>query len=193
MLVADLLRHGELVGGVKYRGRTDDPLTEEGRAAMDAVWRKLLGQIDCIVTSPLSRCKIPAAAWAEEARLPLCVDERIVELDYGAWEGLTPKEIEARFPGKLSKWRQNPEDVAIPDAEGIHALKARVEEAWKDWQKRFDDMHILVVGHSGSLRMLIAIAMEAPIRSMRRMVMPYACWSRLRAEEGRGVLEFFNR
>ncbi len=51
----DLLRHDEPVGGRRYRGRTDDPLSEVGwrqmRAAVDgySAWR-------ATVTSPLKRC-----------------------------------------------------------------------------------------------------------------------------------------
>jgi len=55
MLTVDLLRHGALEGGIKYRGTVDDPLTFEGRQAMDQVWQQLAKDMDYIITSPLSR------------------------------------------------------------------------------------------------------------------------------------------
>ena len=51
----DLLRHGEPVGGSRYRGQTDDPLSDKGWAQM----RDAVGDVhpwDHIITSPLSRC-----------------------------------------------------------------------------------------------------------------------------------------
>jgi hypothetical protein len=51
----DLLRHGEVEGGVRFRGSTDHPLTAEGWAQM---WAAVGTDIhwDRIVTSPLTRC-----------------------------------------------------------------------------------------------------------------------------------------
>ena len=60
----DLLRHGALEGGVKYRGSVDDPLTSEGRQQMNTVWSRLDGGIDLIISSPLCRCAEPA--WVHE-------------------------------------------------------------------------------------------------------------------------------
>ncbi len=56
MVGIDMLRHGELSGGEKYRGITDDPLTEKGKAGMDAVWQCVKQDIQLVVTSPLTRC-----------------------------------------------------------------------------------------------------------------------------------------
>jgi len=46
MLTVDLLRHGALQGGTRYRGRCDDLLTEDGRRSMEQVWDAVAGLAD---------------------------------------------------------------------------------------------------------------------------------------------------
>jgi len=82
----DLLRHGEPVGGRKYRGQIDDPLSEKGWAQMHAAvgdtapWTR-------IVSSPLQRCRAFAEILADRHGLLLTLDERLAEVGFGVWEG----------------------------------------------------------------------------------------------------------
>jgi alpha-ribazole phosphatase/probable phosphoglycerate mutase len=188
----DLLRHGALEGGVKYRGTIDDPLTAEGRTAMEAVWAELAGDVERIVASPLSRCAGPARDWAARAGIPLVIDPRLAEMRYGVWEGLTADDIRARFPGELERWRANPEGMHIPGAETVEELRARVASFWSDLSSEGEGGRMLVVAHSGSLRMLIAHVLGAPVATTRRLAMPYACWSRLAVRQGQASLVFHN-
>jgi alpha-ribazole phosphatase len=188
----DLLRHGALEGGVRYRGTVDDALTPEGRAAMEAVWAELVGDVERIITSPLSRCAQPAREWAAQSGVPLVIEPRLSEMRYGAWEGLTADEIRARFPGMLERWRDNPEGMLIPGAETVDELRARVAAFWDELRAGREGERILVVAHSGSLRMLIAHVLGAPVATTRRLAMPYACWSRITVRQGQASLAFHN-
>lgn len=196
MMKVDLLRHGELVGGIKYRGqKVDDPLTENGRQQMDAVWEQLKSEVDLIITSPLSRCAQPAKAWAAEAGIPCIEEPRILELAYGEWDGLTKDEIRARYPGMLEQWRANPEGMVIPGAETMAQLQERIADLWDDCVADYAGKHLMVVAHSGSLRALITHVLAAPVATMRRMSFPYASWSRVVIGEDNELpaLEFLNR
>ncbi|EAU53909.1 histidine phosphatase family protein [Mariprofundus ferrooxydans] len=193
MLTVDLLRHGALAGGIKYRGQTDDPLTIQGRADMDAVWQKLAGDVDLIITSPLSRCAEPATAWAKQARIPCIIEPRIAEMHYGAWEGKTSEAISSAFPGMLEQWRRDPTGMRPPDGESVDELRQRVHAWLMEISTNYQDKQLLVVSHSGTLRMLIALALRAPIASTRHMDMPYACWSRLYCDEQSSRLAFHQR
>ncbi|MDQ6958424.1 MAG: histidine phosphatase family protein [Mariprofundaceae bacterium] len=188
----DLLRHGALQGGIRYRGNTEAALTRAGRETMDAVWRKLDGSIDAIATSPLSRCSQPAEAWAKEAGIPCRIEPNIREMNYGAWEGLSKEEIEKRFPGMLSRWRENPLGMQIPDAERIEDFARRVIEGWESILYESAGKHVLVVAHSGSIRVILAYVLGAPLSSIRRFTMPYAAWSRAIRNGDSCYLEYLN-
>lgn len=189
----DLLRHGALEGGTRYRGSTEAALTRAGRETMDAVWQKLDGSIDMIVTSPLSRCRHPVEAWAKEAGISCRVEPDIREMDYGAWEGLSKEEIEMQFPGMLSRWRENPVGMQIPEAERLEDFVRRVTKGWKVIVDESSRRHVLVVAHSGSLRVILAHVLEAPLPAIRHFSMPYASWNRVIYNGGWPNLEFLNR
>jgi len=192
-MVIDLLRHGALKGGIRYRGNTEAALTKAGREAMDVVWHELHGSIDAIVTSPMSRCRQPAEAWAKKAGIPCQVEPNIHEMDYGAWEGLSQEEIEMRFPGMLSRWRENPVGMRIPDAERIEDFARRVLEGWEAILCASTGKHVLVVAHSGSLRVILAHVLGAPLPTIRRFAMPYVSWSRVIDDRGKLCLEYLNQ
>ncbi len=197
MLKLDMLRHGELAGGVRYRGRIDDPLTPQGRAQMERVWRRLRGEIGLIVTSPLSRCAEPAQAWARQAGIPCEIEPRVQELAYGAWEGLRAEEIAARWPDLFARWRENPAGLEPPGGESPERMRERLADWWEELRARHQrgeaPARVLLVAHSGTLRMLAALALAAGFETTRRLDMPYGCWSRLAADAHADWLEFHNR
>ncbi|MDT8375098.1 MAG: histidine phosphatase family protein [Mariprofundaceae bacterium] len=193
MIRVDLLRHGELEGGVKYRGQTDDPLTAAGRASMEYVWKRLRDDVDLVISSPLERCRQPAVAWARAAGIPCKTDPRVAEMRYGEWEGLTSEEIMARYPGMLEQWRADPAGMLVPGGESAEQLRDRIAAFWSEVCDRHDGKHLLVVAHSGSIRMLLAHILAAPIATMRSMQMPYGCWSRVTHDNGSSQLVFHNR
>lgn len=179
MITIDLLRHGALEGGIKYRGTVDDPLTPEGRQAMDQVWQQLAGDVDVIITSPLNRCAVPARAWAVESGKTCIIEPRLAEMDYGAWEGKSITTIKQEYPGMLERWRTDPTGMRPPGGESPEELRMRLTDWWAEASEQFDNSHILVVAHSGSLRMLIALLLGQPISYTRTMEMPYACLHRI--------------
>ncbi|RMH52994.1 MAG: histidine phosphatase family protein [Zetaproteobacteria bacterium] len=192
MLTIDLLRHGALCGGTRYRGRCDDALTDEGRAAMDAVWHAVADSVERIITSPLKRCRIPATDWAKAARIPLRIDPRLEELHYGEWEGKTMAEIAATHGAMLQQWRRDPSGMAPPGGEAMENFYQRLSDFWRQLLEK-ERGHVLIVGHSGVNRTLLAIALETSLATSRRMHLPYACWSRLRLRDGEVQLLFHNR
>ncbi len=189
MLRVDLLRHGEPEGGQRYRGWLDDPLTPAGWEAMERVWRRLAGEVEHIVSSPLRRCAEPARAWASERGLPLTVDRRVAELRYGAWEGLTAEAIRERDGELLERWRRDPRGLRPPGGESPEELWERVGAWWRETVARFPAGRLLVVTHSGVLRTLLAQVLGGDLAASRRFRVPYACWARLCVEEGQVLLE----
>ena len=99
----DLLRHGEPVGGRRYRGLIDDPLSDKGWAEMRAAVQGR-DEWDAIVHSPLSRCADFAAELSTDLGIPKISDDRLVEIGFGVWEGLTGDEVRAADPDALMRF-----------------------------------------------------------------------------------------
>ncbi len=105
-----LARHGQTEWSLsgRHTGRTDVPLLEEGRRGAKLLGERLhraplegLPGVE-VRTSPLSRARetCELAGFGERAR----AWDTLMEWDYGAYEGMTPDEIQAVRPGWLI-WR----------------------------------------------------------------------------------------
>ncbi|QHY95650.1 Phosphoserine phosphatase 1 [Streptomyces sp. S4.7] len=145
-----LARHGQTAWSRsgRHTGRTDVPLLDEGRRGAELLGERLhrepwSGLRDAeIRTSPLLRasdtCEL--AGFGGRAR----EWDALMEFDYGAYEGMTPAEIQAVRPGWFI-WRDG-----VPDGETLAAVAARADEvvAWA----RSADRDVLVFAHGHILR-----------------------------------------
>jgi broad specificity phosphatase PhoE len=125
MLTLILTRHGEAApADIMLGGQLDVMLTPNGRHEAEALARRLTGvRIDRIVSSPMLRALETAQAVATGR--PVEVDERLRELDYGQWEGLTYEEIEARDPALRARWDHDPGSTHSPSGESGEDVAAR--------------------------------------------------------------------
>nr|MDQ3367012.1 histidine phosphatase family protein [Myxococcota bacterium] len=127
-----LVRHGETEWNRdgRYQGRTDIPLSADGESQVRALGLRLAHvPITAAVASPLSRAKRTAEAVLTGRTIELELDEGLVEISHGAWEGQLSSDVEAAHADMLGRWRTLPDrDVpAGPGAETLGDVEAR---AW---------------------------------------------------------------
>ncbi len=186
----DLLRHGEPMGGRRYRGQQDDPLSERGWAQM----RAAVGDYhpwNCILSSTLSRCADFAAELAQRHQIPLELSSHWVELGFGVWEGQTPAELTQNDPDRLWRFWRRPEHHPPPDAERLVLFEQRIKRAWEQMLEQHAGRHLLLVGHAGMIRMIVAEALGMPRERIFSIQLPNASLTRIEVEQ-RGS-EQFNR
>ncbi|MEO6804278.1 MAG: histidine phosphatase family protein, partial [Granulicella sp.] len=115
-----LVRHGETIWHAenRYAGRTDIALTPLGEAQAQhlALWAAS-AKLNAVWSSPLARAKQTATAAAIAAHLPLQIDPRLVELDFGQGEGLTSTEMKTQFPRERAAFEQDPATNFLPGGE----------------------------------------------------------------------------
>ena len=180
--VLDFLRHGEPVGGRRYRGQRDDPLSDKGWAQMRAACRDR-NDWQHVVSSPLARCAAFAQELAERRGLPLAFDVRLQEIGFGIWEGKTRDELEAADPGCVARFKAAPLAHRPPGAEELEAFQARVRAAWREWAARHAGECLLVVCHAGVIRMVVADVLGLPPENAYRLEVASAALTRV---ESRG-------
>ncbi len=129
-----VLRHGQTVWNAEDRqqGQRDSPLTDKGRAqatAQGAILRDAgLAQTDITCfTSPLGRASATAEIALAAIGRVATHDDRLKEISFGAWEGLTATEICAGYPGseELDPWDWH---FAAPGGESLASLTARLTD-----------------------------------------------------------------
>jgi alpha-ribazole phosphatase/probable phosphoglycerate mutase len=179
----DLLRHGEPLGGAKFRGYTDDPLSEQGWAQMRAAVRGE-SRWQVVVSSPLLRCAEFAAEFAASLNLPLETEERLKEIGFGEWEGRTSEELMKSAPDCLDLFWRDPARYTPPGGEALEAFAARVTASWRDTLARHAGKRILLVAHGGVNRVILCHVLQIPLQNMFRLQVPFAGRSRVRVLGG---------
>lgn len=145
-----IARHGETEWNAlnKICGRTDIPLNERGMEQAKLLAERLANvPIDLIIASPMIRARQTAEAVAEKRGLSIMFDERLIEQNFGAFEGMdrgTPEYLAnkrmfaCRYPGGESQM-----DVAY-----------RVYGFIEELKEKYPEKNVLLVCHGGVCRVV---------------------------------------
>jgi broad specificity phosphatase PhoE len=160
------IRHGATEWNVlgRLQGTIDVPLNDHGRAQANDVGTTLSGllardgrdpfSVD-FVASPLHRARATMEIVRGVLNIPpqqYAVDDRLREIAYGEWEGLTLEEAEARDPDVYARRLADKWVVAAPGGESYAQMEARVG-AW--YAQLTHDA--VVVAHGGTARVLMVL------------------------------------
>lgn len=180
-----LVRHGETEWSLtrRHTGRTDIPLTAHGEQQAATV-APPLRDVDfaLVLSSPLQRARRTAELAGFGDRLEL--DDDLVEVDYGDYEGLTTAEIRERRPG-WDLWRDG-----CPGGETIGEVAARCARALA--RARAADGPVLVVAHSHLLRTFASVALELDPNAGRHLTLDPTSISVIGAEREVPALRLWN-
>lgn len=143
-------RHGQTRWNAENKvcGRTDLPLTEVGIAQAQALAEKAayLG-IDLILTSPLDRAHTMARIIADRCGAEVQVEERLIEQNYGVFEG-----VDRQDPGFLANKRQFA--VRYPGGESMMDMAGRIYPLLEEIRERYPEKTVLLACHGGVCRVI---------------------------------------
>ena len=179
MLTLLLIRHGHTLwhdtGGVA--GRTDIALSDRGINAVNELarnWPHSTGP-DSWHCSPLSRTRQTMSliinAFGDVDTTPLVeYDERLVELNFGRWEGMTWSFVHEHYADEMTLWGEDWVHRSPPDGETFAQQAARCERWLSNLTEKItqsnqdSDRHTaLVVTHGGSIRALLCLCLGWPL------------------------------
>jgi 2,3-bisphosphoglycerate-dependent phosphoglycerate mutase len=147
-----LVRHGETDWNAtgRIQGHNDTPLNAVGRQQARQVARHLACEpVRALYSSDLARAYETATIIGEPLGLTVRTSPRLRERLYGAWEGLTAAEIEARYPEQYSQWRTRSTDFAPPQGESRGQLLTRALAEFQTIARRHTREMVVVVTHGG--------------------------------------------
>lgn len=171
----DIIRHGEPVGGRRYRGYSvDDPLTEKGWTQMRAAVPNT-PQWQHIVSSPLKRCLEFSQELANDLQISFSINDNMKEIGFGDWEGKTPEDILAEDSEALNHFYKDPVNHRPKGAEPLNSFSQRVWAAYQSILEQHQGKHVLVVAHAGVARAITANILKMSLDDV---------YSRLKIEYG---------
>jgi len=189
-----LVRHGETDWNYEHRlqGQQDLPLNETGIQQVELLASHLAAEpFDAAYSSDLDRAYETARIINQHHDLVIRKDERLREIAFGKYEGLTYKDIQSRYPQEYSTWI-NDHSVATHGGETVGQLGARVGALLTQIEADTHTQTVLIVGHGGPLRMLIALALRMSPDKYWRFRMGNTSVSEVQANQKNWVLTRLN-
>ena len=145
-----IARHGETEWNKNHRvcGRTDIDLTENGKDQARILAEKLATEsIDLIISSPLKRATQTSKIISEICNTPVVIDDRLIEQDYGIYEG-----VDRQNPDFLTNKRNFA--YRYPNGESMMQVAARVYPLLEELKGKYEDKNVLLLCHGGVCRVL---------------------------------------
>jgi uncharacterized phosphatase len=146
-----LLRHGQTDWNIvdRLQGHTDIPLNETGKKMIEEVadiFKRDIGDIDYIVSSPLSRAYESALIFSNSLgyKEEIIINELFIERCFGLAEGLLQEEIKMKFP-----------NFDVPEMETEKDVFSRAMEGLNYYHSIYSNANILIVTHGAVLKTLV--------------------------------------
>lgn len=167
-----LCRHGqtEFNASARFQGQLDTPLSELGRRQAELLRRRLADEpIDAAYASDLARARETAETALAGREVPLRFDQRLREVAFGRWEGLTFAQIKERFPDDVVGRDRDRVHFAMPGGESLAQLAARVKVFLTHILPDHAGQTLLVVSHGGTVNAIISGLLDIPLSSWWRL------------------------
>ncbi len=194
-----LVRHGQTQWNSvsRVQGRTDIPLNEKGRLQAEAIAKRLEGRaFDAVYASPLSRARETAEAITKRCGGTVVLEEDLIEIQFGKWEGMTSAELDRVYPELFKDWGwiERPEDCLRMEAESQHEIVTRSLRFMRQIETRHgSNAQILVVGHTMPTKIIIAHFIGLPYNRIRSLRIENCAYNELETgHEERGFLHVLN-
>lgn len=154
-----LVRHGQTIWNLqgRPRGHAEVPLDEVGLRQAEAVAAYIADgwSPTAIYHSPLRRTRETAMHIATATGAPLFPHSGFIDIDFGAWEGRLPEDLESHWGETWRTWRIRPQDVVIPGGETLPDAQNRAIAGLRQVCLAHLNQVLVVVSHVAIIRLLI--------------------------------------
>jgi len=190
-----LIRHGLTSWNEekRFRGRADVPLSDIGLAQGRALAQRLAPEpIDAVYTSPLTRAVETAKAVAEPHGLEPAVLERLIDIDYGEWEGRLEAEVQAAQPDLYRAWLEDPSLIQPSRGESLSDVEGRIAGLLGDVSHDWPAGRVALVSHRVTNKLLLGVALGLGQKAFWRVRQDTACLNIIDHEHDRFSVRLMN-
>ena len=156
-----IVRHCQAEGNLKrfFQGSIDTDITELGEKQIEKVAELLSGEpIEVMYSSPKKRAMKTAEGINIYHKLPIRIDDEIVEIDAGDWEGVLLTDIEKIYPEQMNNWRNVPGNFHAPNGESMSEVYERVKKALLRIVSENVGKTVCIVSHGCAIRNMMCFA-----------------------------------
>ncbi|MFC1864899.1 histidine phosphatase family protein [Chloroflexota bacterium] len=153
-----LVRHGitEFNSTRRFAGYSDVELSAAGYQQVERLRDRLASEkIDAVYSSDLRRALVTAEVISSGHEVDVITCDELREMNYGEAEGLTFDEISRLYPQVAELIRNFNLRLKFPGGEDFEGFIERTSKFLDRLEKHAPSQTILIVSHSGSLRVLV--------------------------------------
>lgn len=170
-----LIRHGETEWNKQNRTQgcgNDLSLSEFGIMQAKAVAKRFIDEdISAIFSSDLKRAYETAEEISKIVLKPIITSPGLREMNFGCFEGLTSYEISTHYKDIYERWRNNPMEHDIPQAESFIMLKNRTLDTVSQIITDYKGKNIIIISHGITIKIMIMslLGMDPSLHSRLRI------------------------
>lgn len=191
-----LVRHGETFYNAQKRpqGFLDIKLNENGLKQAKLLAKSLKDYpIDVFIASPLSRAYVTTETVAKMHNIKIAyTDDRLKEINFGDWAGLTPEEQKEKFPEIAKAWDKTPSLVTFPNGENLRDLQYRSRAALEDAVAKYPGKTIFIGAHSYVNTAIICSVLGIDLEKFWQVPQNNTCVNVLKCKDGVWTLVTMN-
>lgn len=176
----------------RYLGHSDPPLSPIGQRQASWLAQRLGGEsFHAVYSSDLLRASSTAERAALAVKRTVYRDERLREMNFGCFEGLTYEEVQTHHPQMAAGWFSDAENPPA-GGERLSDMAARVHDVLSDILHRHREQRVLIVAHKGSLQMLLCCLLNLPAYEHWRFEVKPCALTQIDVYEAGGILMRLN-
>lgn len=161
-----IVRHGHTDANHPWTflGRSDPPLSDRGIQQVDrlqAVFSEM--PIDAIYTSPLVRAQKTADMLQAVSHCRYKVDDRLIEQDFGAWEGLHIDEVKVKYASDFTNWMRDANQYPPTNGETSREVLKRQQTLLNEIKQAYMGKTVVLIGHGSVINSLLCAALETSL------------------------------
>ncbi|HEX7586899.1 MAG TPA: histidine phosphatase family protein [Anaerolineae bacterium] len=191
-----LVRHGQTEwnrGAERFRGHADMPLNETGLAQAQKVAQRLANEkIVALYSSPLQRALQTAQPLADLHHLEIQKHDGLLDIDFGAFEGMTLVEARQAFPEVAEKWIAAPGHVKFPKGDSFKQVRTRIEAMLEELASRHAGETVALVSHKVICGATLCVVLGLPADAMWRIQQDNACINTFESRETGWLVTLMN-
>ena len=174
-----LVRHGQTEwnrGAERFRGHADLPLNETGLAQAQKVAARLADEkIAALYSSPLQRALQTGQPLSDLRHLEIQKHIGLLDIDFGAFEGMTLDEARQAFPEVAEKWISAPGHVKFPKGNSFKLVRSRIEGMLDELASRHAGETVVLFSHKVICGATLCVVLGLPADALWRIQQDNAC------------------
>ncbi len=116
----------------------------------------------------------------------------LLDIDYGAWEGMAREDIRAKYPDLYATWVKNPGRVKFPGGESLRQVRVRVENLLNDLCREHLGETVVLVSHRVTCHVALCVALGLSNDSIWHLRQDVGCINEFEERDGVYIVTLMN-